>query len=44
MRVHLQRLVSAVTMMTMLEEYTNEEQRSVMHFLWAKGLTAKDIH
>jgi hypothetical protein len=24
--------------------FTTEEQRSVVHILWAKGLTAKDIH
>jgi hypothetical protein len=27
-----------------LEEYTNEEQRSLVRFLWPKGLNAKDIH
>jgi hypothetical protein len=32
--VHAQRLVSVV----------NEEQCYVEHFLWAKGLKAKDIH
>jgi hypothetical protein len=31
-------------MTTVLEECTTEEQRSVVHFLWAKGLNAKDIH
>jgi hypothetical protein len=31
-------------MATMLEECTTEEQRSVVRFLWAKGLDAKDIH
>jgi hypothetical protein len=31
-------------MATMLEEYITEEQRSVLRFLWAKGLNAKDIH
>jgi hypothetical protein len=31
-------------MRTVLEECTNEEQHSVVHFLWAKGLNAKDIH
>jgi hypothetical protein len=35
---HIQRL------MTMLEECATEEQRSVVHFLWAKGLIAKDNH
>jgi hypothetical protein len=29
---------------TMLEECTNEDQRSLVRFLWAKGLNAKDIH
>jgi hypothetical protein len=31
-------------MTTVLEEYTTEEQRSVVRFLWVKGLNAKDIH
>jgi hypothetical protein len=31
-------------MSTVLEEYTAEEQRSVVRFLCAKGLNAKDIH
>jgi hypothetical protein len=31
-------------MATMLEEYTIEEQRSVVRFLWAKELNAKEIH
>jgi hypothetical protein len=31
-------------MATALEECTTEEQRSVVVFLWAKGLNAKDIH
>jgi hypothetical protein len=31
-------------MTTVLEEYTTEEQRSVVHVLWAKGSNAKDIH
>jgi hypothetical protein len=31
-------------MATVLEECTFEEQRSVVHLLWAKGLNAKDIH
>jgi hypothetical protein len=31
-------------MATMLEECTTEEQRSVVLFLWTKGLNAKDIH
>jgi hypothetical protein len=41
---HVQRLVSVVKMATVLEECTNEEQSSVVRFLWAKGLNAKDIH
>jgi hypothetical protein len=41
---HVQRLVSVVKMATVLEEYNTEEQRPVMRFLWAKGLTAEDIH
>jgi hypothetical protein len=31
-------------MATMLEEYTTEDQSSVVQYLWAKGLNAKDIH
>jgi hypothetical protein len=31
-------------MATVLEEYTTEKRRSVVRFLWAEGLTAKDIH
>jgi hypothetical protein len=31
-------------MATMFEEHTTEEQRSVMRFLWAKRLNAKDIN
>jgi hypothetical protein len=31
-------------MATVLEEYTTEEKRSVVRFLWAKGLNARDIH
>jgi hypothetical protein len=31
-------------MVTLFEECTNEEQLSVMRFLWPKGLNAKDIH
>jgi hypothetical protein len=30
-------------MTTVLEECTIEEQRSVVSFLWAKGLNAEDI-
>jgi hypothetical protein len=31
-------------MATVLEEYTTEQQRSFVRFLWAKGPSAKDIH
>jgi transposase len=31
-------------MATVIEEYTTEEERSVVRFLLAKGLNAKDIH
>jgi hypothetical protein len=31
-------------MVTVLEEDTTEEQRSIVLFLWSKGLNAKDIH
>jgi hypothetical protein len=31
-------------MATVIEECAIEEQRSVVNFLWAKGLDAKDIH
>jgi hypothetical protein len=30
--------------MTVLVEYTTEDQYSVVRFLWRKGLNAKDIH
>jgi hypothetical protein len=41
---HFQRLVSVVNMATVFEGCTTEEQRSVVLLLWAKGLSAKDIH
>jgi hypothetical protein len=31
-------------MATILNECTTEGQRSVVHFLWAKGLNAKDVN
>jgi hypothetical protein len=31
-------------MATVIEEYHTEEQRSVVRFLWAKGLNTKDRH
>jgi hypothetical protein len=36
-------MVLVVKMVTVLECAT-EEQRSVVHFLWKKGLSADDIH
>jgi hypothetical protein len=44
MHAYVQRLVSVVEMATVVEERTAEEQNSVVHFLWAKVLGAKDIH
>jgi steroid 5-alpha reductase family enzyme len=41
---HVQRLVSVVKMMTVFEVCTTEKQRSVVRFLWAKGLSVKNIH
>jgi hypothetical protein len=35
---HVQRLVSVIKI------ETTEEQRSLVHFLWAKGLNAENIH
>jgi hypothetical protein len=42
---HVQRLVSGVKIVIMLEGYITEEQPSVVRvfFLWAKGLIAKDV-
>jgi hypothetical protein len=37
-------MVLVVKLATVLEEYTTEEQRSVVSFWMAKGLNAKDIH
>jgi transposase len=31
-------------MTTVLAEFTTEEQRSVVRFLWAKGLNVNDVH
>jgi hypothetical protein len=31
-------------MATVLEECNTDKQHSVVHFLWAKGLNAKNIH
>jgi hypothetical protein len=39
----MQRLVSVVKMATVLE-YTTEGQRSLVRFLWAKGLNAKKVY
>jgi hypothetical protein len=41
---HVHSLVSVVKMATVLEKCTTEVQRSVVCFLWAKGLNVKDIH
>jgi hypothetical protein len=41
---HVQGLLSVVKMATVLEEYTTEQHRSLVCFLWAKGLSAKNIH
>jgi hypothetical protein len=50
--VHVQMLSSVVKMATVLEKFTNEEQRFVLRFfslfffcVWTtKGLSANDIH
>jgi hypothetical protein len=39
----MQRPILVVKMATVLE-YTTEELRSVMRFLWVEGLNTKDIH
>jgi hypothetical protein len=41
---YVQRLVLVLKTPTVLEAHTTEEQCSVICFLWAKGLNAKDIH
>jgi hypothetical protein len=41
--MRIQMLVSVVKVVTMLEECNTQEQGSVVHCLWAKGLSAKDI-
>jgi hypothetical protein len=33
-----------ITMVFVLQEYTTEEQKSLVRFLWPKGLNAKEIH
>jgi hypothetical protein len=42
--VHVERLLSAVKMVTVLEECATKEQSYVVRFLWAKRLNSKDIH
>jgi hypothetical protein len=37
-------LVSVVKMATVFGDYTTEKQLSVVRFLWAKELNAKNIH
>jgi hypothetical protein len=44
MHAYVQRLVSVVKMATVLDECSNEEQHSVVRFLWGKALNAKNIH
>jgi hypothetical protein len=44
MHAHVQRLASVVKMATVIEECSIEELHSVVHYLWAEGLGAKDIH
>jgi hypothetical protein len=39
--VHKQRLVSAIKMVTRLEECATKKQHSVVRFLWEEGLDAK---
>jgi hypothetical protein len=41
--VHVQR-PAVVKIVTMREVCTTEEYRSLVHFLWPKGFSAKDIH
>jgi hypothetical protein len=41
---HVLRLVLVVRMATVLEKCNTEEQRVLCVFLWAKGLSAKDMH
>jgi hypothetical protein len=40
----VQRLVAVIKITTVLEVCTTEWQHSVVSFLWAKVLNAKDIH
>jgi hypothetical protein len=41
---YIQKLISVVKMMTVLEECTTEEQSSIELFLWVKGSNAKNIY
>jgi hypothetical protein len=41
---HVHSLISVLKMVTVLEECITENQHSVMRYLWAKGLNAKDIY
>jgi hypothetical protein len=41
MHAHVQRLVSAVNIATVLEEFTTEEQPSVVHFFVGKRTQCK---
>jgi hypothetical protein len=41
---HVQRRISVAKMATVLEECSTEEHRSVVRFLWPKGINAKESH
>jgi hypothetical protein len=41
---YVQMLVLVFKIATVLEENTTEEQRSLVRFLWTKGLNANDIY
>jgi hypothetical protein len=43
-RAHVRRLVLVVEVVPVLQEYATEEQLSLVHLLWAKGLSTKNIH
>jgi hypothetical protein len=42
--VHVEMLVSVVRVATVLEDCATEEQRSVVRFLWTRGLNVKVNH
>jgi hypothetical protein len=41
MHAHVQKMVSVAKMVTVLEEFITEGQRSVVRFLWAKGFNER---